>query len=195
MLNRLVGVVMLRASTFREIADDRSANGQAFLVVILVALITGAVRALYPQAAIVPGMENAPATTGHVISGALGSVVGAVIAWMFASWVLAFVAKIIFHGRTNTLEMLRVLGFTRVFEILGVVPVPVVGTVLAAAGFILSVIGTIIGIREAAEFDTGKAILTAIIAIIVYLIILFLLALAVAAVIAAIIVALAPALQ
>ena len=69
------------------------------------------------------------------------------------------VAKTFFQGKTNTGEMLRVTGFTYVFQILGVIPV-----VGGLVGAILSIIGNIIGVREAAEFDTTKAILTSIIA-------------------------------
>ena len=82
------------------------------------------------------------------------------------AWALAFVAKSFFKGQTETANMLRVTGFTSVFAIVTYVLglIPCVGAIGALIGSVLQILGNIIGIREAAGFDTTKAILTAIIA-------------------------------
>jgi hypothetical protein len=41
--------------------------------------------------------------------------------------------------------------------------IPCVGAIFALAGFVLSLIAAVIAIREAMDFDTGKAVVTAII--------------------------------
>ncbi len=56
------------------------------------------------------------------------------------------------------MEMLRLLGFTWIFRIVGIVPV--VGLPIGA---VLSFIGNTVGIREVAGLDLSRAILTSLI--------------------------------
>jgi hypothetical protein len=151
-LNRTVGVVTLRAPTFREIADDRTATGQAAFVVIVVSLIVGFVAGYLEASAGGVGIVQT------AIVGALNQLLAALIAWAFGAWLTAFVAKVIFHGRTNTLEMLRLLGFTWIFRIVGIIPV--VGLPI---GVVLSIIGNTIGIQTVAGLDSSRAILTSLV--------------------------------
>ncbi len=137
------------------------ATGQAIVIVIVVSLIVGLGRGYLGATSV--GVATVPAA----IIGGLSQLVAAVIGWAFGSWLTAFVARIIFHGRTNTLEMLRVLGYTWVYRVIGIIPV--VGVPIGA---VLSIIGNTIGIREASELDTLRAILTAVISgVIIYIII------------------------
>jgi len=112
-----------------------------------------------------PGQGTA-ASAGFSIVGIILSLISAIIGWLIGGWLTAFVATTFFQGKTNTGEMLRVLGYTRIFSILGVIPI-----IGGLVGAILGIIGNVIGIREAAEFDTTKAILTAVIVFVIVLII------------------------
>jgi len=82
-------------------------------------------------------------------------------------------------GKTDTSEMLRVTGYVEVFSLVGVLSVlglitPALLCVVGIIGFIaaiLRLIGYVIGVREAAEFSTTNAIITAVIAAVVNFII------------------------
>ena len=192
MFDRLIGVITLKAATYRQIADDTTATGQALIVLVVATLING----------FFGGLVKVDTATGAVsasvvgaILGAIGAVIFGLIAWVVAAWVLQLVAGW-FGGKTNTSEMMRVTGYVEVFSIVGVLSVlAFFGTALTCVvgivGFIaaiLALIGYVIGVREAAEFSTGKAIITAIIAAIIRFLIVAVVA---GAVIGAIAVALA----
>lgn len=172
-MDRIMGVVTLRAPTYREIADDPNATRTAGIIVAAVALLTGFVAGFVrvdpnnPQQLLPPDFLLA-------IVAAVVTVVFALIAWFISAWILAFVARW-FGGKTNTKEMLRVTGFVEIFAIVGVLSLlallsPVLLCLVSLIGFVVAIlrlIGYIIGIREAAEFSTGNAIISAIIAAIV----------------------------
>jgi hypothetical protein len=184
-MDRIMGVITLKAPTYREIAEDPNATQTAAIIVAVVALISGFVSGLIqvdpnnPQAMLPPDVARA-------VVAAIAAVIFALIGWFVSAWVLAFVAKW-FGGKTNTQEMLRVTGFVEVFGLVGVLSILalVSPTLLCIAGIIglvaaiLRLIGYIIGVREAAEFSTGNAIITAIIAAIVNFIIVVIVAAAV----------------
>ncbi len=171
MLDRITGVISLRAPTYRQIADDTTATGQAAMIVVIVKLIEGFFNGL-----VRPDLQTGAvsASIGGAIVGAIITVIIGLIGWVVAAWVLAFVAKQ-FGGKTDTNEMLRVTGYVEVFSLVAVLSVlalisPALGCIVGIIGFvaaILRLIGYIIGVREAGEFSTGNAIITAIIAAII----------------------------
>ncbi len=170
MLDRIIGVITLKADKYREIAHDEAATGQATIIVVVMALISAVVGAVLLGAvasSLPPGSQM-----GSPIGFMIRTFVNAIISWLVGSWVIAFVSATFFGGKTNTSEMLRVFGYTQVFQIFGIVPC--IGTIVA---LILSVVAAIIGIREASEFDTTKAILTGIVAFIILLVVGFILGL------------------
>ncbi len=165
-MDRIMGVLTLKAPTYRQIADDPSATTPAAIIVVVVALLQGilgavVLQSLGAQLPQTPGLVTAT----NPIAFAVRTILSAIIGWFIVSWVLAFVSKTFFGGKTNTSEMLRVFGFTQLFAIIGIIPC------LGIIGWILSIIGAIIGIREASEFDTGKAILTGIIGLVVLIVV------------------------
>lgn len=178
MLDRIMGVITLKAPVYRQIADDTTATGQAALIVVIAQLIRGFFEGLVrinPQT----GATNI-SVVGAIV-GAIVAVIIGLIAWVVAAWVLAFVAKW-FGGKTDTSEMLRVTGYVEIFSIVAILNILslggsalaiIVGLVSLIVA-ILKLIGYIIGVREAAEFSTGNAIVTAIIAAIVNFIIVVL---------------------
>ena len=152
LMDRLMGIVTFKAPVYKEVAEDKTATQISALIVIVVGVIVGVISGL------LGGRD--------FIVRVLISLVGQVVGWLVGSWLLAFIAKTFFKGDTDTGEMLRVTGHTAIFNILGVIPV------IGIIGGILQIIANVIGIREAAGFDTTKAILTAIIAgVIVFIVI------------------------
>lgn len=172
-MSRIMGVLALNVSTYREIADDPNATQPAGLIVVIAALVGGFISGFVrtdpsnPQQLLSPNIVNA-------IVAALVTVIFALLAWFVTAWILAFVARW-FGGKTNTKEMLRVTGYVEIFAFVSVLTLIafISPTLLCLVGFIglaaaiLRLIGYIVGIREAAEFSTGNAIITAIIAVIV----------------------------
>ena len=152
-MNHLMGVITFKAAEYRALAEDKSATTMAGVIVVVVALVVGLVSALLVStAAALGGMMVNP--VGLLIR----TVVGSLIGWFVCAWVTALVAGL-FGGKTDTGEMLRVLGFVNVFQLLNVIPV--LGSLV---GLVLGVIGTLLGIREAAEVDNMKALLIAVVA-------------------------------
>lgn len=164
MLDRIMGVITLKAATYREIADDKTATGQAAVIVIVMAIISAVIGAIL-LVALAPSLPAGTAAASP-LAFAIRTVVNAIISWLIGGWVIAFVSTKFFGGKTDTGEMLRVFGFAQVFQIIGVIPC--LGTIVA---LVLSLIAAVIGIREASEFDTTKAILTAVVAFVILLIV------------------------
>jgi hypothetical protein len=183
-MDRLMGIITFKAPVYREIAEDTTATGQAATIVIVVSLLTYLIQGvLTPSTGIV-----------GAIAAAIAGAIGALIQWFIGAWLLAWVSTTFFNGRTNTGEMLRVVGYTSVFTILSLIPISgslaILGGLLAFIGGILYLIGYIIGIREAAEISTAQAIGTAIIAVVIVVVVLgFLIALVVGAIATAVAIA------
>lgn len=180
---RIIGVVTFKAPIYREIADDTEATATAAIIVILVAVITGLISGLFIPAQIQAQLQQNPegqqafaelgidpgAWNPALTAIAIGIVqpITALISWAITSWLNALIATRFFQGRTDTSEMMRIFGFTSIFNIIGLIPF------LGLIGWCLSVIGNVIGIREAAEFDLGKAMLTMVVSLIITLLIAF----------------------
>lgn len=175
MLDRIMGIVTLKPTTYRQVADDQNATGQAAIIVVVMAVVAAIIGAVVLSAfsSALPAGTTGTSTLGFIVR----TIVNAILSWLIGSWVFAFVSTTFFGGKTNTGEMLRVFGFTQVFQILAIIPC--IGAILA---LILSVIGAIIGIREASEFDTTKAILTGIVGFVILLVVSFIVALVLGAV-------------
>ena len=171
MLDRIMGVITLKAPVYRQIADDKTATTQAAMVLVIATLISGFFGGL------VSFNAQTGATSVSIVGAVLGAIIGVILAligWVVSSWILQFVAKAL-GGKTDLGEMLRVTGYVEIFSVVGVLNILVLaGTALSCVvgivGFvaaILKFIGYLIGVREAAEFSTTNAIITAVIAAIV----------------------------
>jgi hypothetical protein len=186
-MDRIMGVLTLKAPVYRQIADDPNATQMAGIIIAVVSLISGFVSGLTtPITDASTGTILVPA--GNIVAAIVFGIIAVIlglIGWFISSWVLAFVSKW-FGGKTNTQEMLRVTGYVGLFRIvnilglLALVGIGGVATCLSVIVGILGIIGYVIGVREAAEFSTGNAIISAIIAGIINAIIVGLLLLAIA---------------
>src|SRR5258706_2118220 len=100
MLDRLMGVITLKAPVYRELADDTSATSQAAIVVVVVALIQGLVTGLIQ---LNPDGTYTTSLVGALIS-AVVTLLLALAAWALSAWVLSAVSGAL-GGKTNTGEM------------------------------------------------------------------------------------------
>ncbi len=146
LMQRLVGVVTLKAPIYKEIAEDPSATTPAAVITVVMALVSGLGTMLI---------------TGSGVMSLVSSILSALVGWVVSAFVAGFVAQRL-GGKTSTAEMLRVLGHNNIFQVLNLIPC--IGTI---AALILGAIAFVIAVREAAEFDTQKAVITALITFVV----------------------------
>lgn len=160
---RLIGAVTLKPEVYREIARDTNGTLQAGIIVVVVALVVGIIGYLgyYVQ---VPGAADA---TRISLSRGIVLVIQELLLWGIGGFLIAAVAKNMFQGKTDTGEMLRVFGYSRIFQILLVLGVfgGVVAALVSIAGLALSIAASVIGIRAATGFTTGRAILVGVVTI------------------------------
>ncbi|MFT3891311.1 MAG: YIP1 family protein [Anaerolineales bacterium] len=171
MFDRIMGIVTLKPATYKAVAEDESLTQEAMLIVIVVAVLTG----------LISGVTTQMITGGSFVSGLLRGVIAIIfglITWYVAAFLLATVANAM-GGKTNINEMLRVTGYVYAFQLVGVLVVLALispaliclTTPISFAALILSLIGYVIGIREAAEFSTGNAVIVALVVAVVSFII------------------------
>lgn len=153
--DRMVGAAMLRNEVYEEVEADGRANGQAALVVALVAV-----------AAAVGGVGGG---TGGIVTGILSAYIG----WLLWSGVTYLIGTKLLGGTATWSELLRTIGFAQspgVLYVIGVIPLLGWLANLVVAFWVL--IAVIVAIRQALDFSTGRAILTALIGFIPYLILM-----------------------
>jgi hypothetical protein len=150
LIERMIGAAMLDTSVYEEVEADRGATGQAAAVVAIVAVC-----------AAIGGAAGGG-------KGVIGAIVGAFLSWLIMSALTYVIGTKLFGGTADMGEMLRTLGFAQspgVIAILGIIPF--LGGLVVFAVAIWQLVTAVVAIRQALDFDTGKAIATAVIAWIV----------------------------
>ena len=157
--DRLLGALRLDARTYREVEQDTNANGQAALTIVLAALAAGIGSIL--------GRD--------LIQNALGTVLSSVLQWVVFSFVAYYVGASLFStGQTSVTpgQVLRTVGFAhapKLFLVLGIIPF--LGWIVGLVVFFWFLAAAILALREAFEFDIGRAIGTGLVALIGILIV------------------------
>ena len=157
--DRLVGALRLDARTYREVEQDTNANGQAALTIVLAALAAGIGSLL----------------SRDLVQNALGTVLSSVLQWVVFSLVAYYVGASLFSsGQTSVTpgQVLRTIGFAhapKLFLVLGIIPI--LGWIVGLVVFFWFLAAAILALREAFEFDTGRAIGTGLVALIGILIV------------------------
>lgn len=144
--DRMMGAATLDVATYEEVEADTTATGQAATVVVLAA-IASAIGAM-----------------GHGGIGIISMLIGTLLGWAVWSWITYFVGTRLFGGTATWGELARTIGFAqtpRILLVLGIVPV--IGRLVGFAVAIWVLVAGVIAIRQALDFTTGKAVLTAII--------------------------------
>jgi hypothetical protein len=146
MVDRMIGAARLDVDTYEEVESDYSATGQAAVVVTIVAI-----------ASAIGG-----AGAGGV--GILGGVLSAVVGWLLWAGIAYLIGDKLFGGTATWGELLRTIGFAQAPGVLLILAIiPVLGWIVQFVVGIWLLVAGIIAIRQALDFSTGKAILTAIV--------------------------------
>ena len=152
--NRIRGILSLNPATFRDVEEDMDATGQAALTVVLAAFASG-IGALLSR---------------DLIPNALGIGVSSILQWVVFSLVAYFVGSTIFSTpRTSVTpgQVMRTMGFAQAPKFLMIVGfVPLLGWIVALVALIWFIVASIYALREAFEFDTGRAVGTGLVALI-----------------------------
>ena len=169
LLERMMRAARLDTRFYNEIETDIGATGQAATVVAIVAVanaIGGLIGVVLGEAlARAFGVGGSMAGTGDSILGLLLSAVFFVVGWVIWSYLTYFIGTRAFQGTATPGEMLRTLGFATTPYILGSLSfIPCIGFFAWLAGAIWMIVAGVIAVREALDFDTGKAIITVLIA-------------------------------
>jgi hypothetical protein len=153
-VNRMRGAALLDIPVYEEVEADTSATVQAAIVVGIVSVCSaiGAARG---------------GTTGL-----LAGVIAGFFGWALWAGVTYIIGDKIFKGTATWGELLRTLGFAQtpgLLFALGIIPV--LGGLAILVASIWMLIASIIAIRQALDFSTGKAIGTALIGWFAYVIV------------------------
>lgn len=142
---RMVAAAKLDVTVYNEVEHDHSATGQAAGVVALVAI-----------ASAVGGL-------GGPSSGVIGGVITAVLGWLIWAGVTYLVGDKLLGGTASWGELLRTLGFAQTPGVLTVAAaLPLIGGLVRGVVVVWILFAGIIAIREALDFSTAKAVVTAV---------------------------------
>ncbi len=136
---RVKGVLVLDVKTFEEIEADRTANGQALLVVVAASVAAGL------------GAGVSLGTMG-LLRETLGALIGWVM-WAVVTWVIG--AKLLPEPQTRTDigELLRVIGYAYAPQLFAFfVFLPILGGVVSTVVAFWLLAATIVAVRQALDY-------------------------------------------
>ena len=155
MFDRVMRAVKLDKDFYNEAERDTSLDQEALLVVIIVSVASGIGSLI---SGIISGGFGAALLSALLT---IGIGIGGYYLW---AYVTLYIGTKFFEGDADLGEMKRTLGYAHAPRLLGLLSfIPCVGAIFSLAGFVLSLVAAVIAIREAMDFDTGKAVVTAII--------------------------------
>jgi hypothetical protein len=146
LVQRMLGAATLNVDTFEEVEADETATMQAAAVVAMVAV------------------ASAIGSVGDGSTSIMLAPVFQIIGWLIWAGVTYLIGDKIFGGTATWGELLRTLGFAQSPGLLLLFAfLPLVGGVIRLVVGIWMLWAGIIAIRQALDFSTGKAILTAVV--------------------------------
>jgi hypothetical protein len=143
-VQRMIGAARLDARAFEEVEADRTAMGQATVVVVLASLAGGL-------------------ALGQGVRGLVIGVVAGLIGWVIWAWLIYLIGTRWLpepDTRSDTGELLRVIGFAASPGILRVVGVvPFLATLAMAVTAVWTLVAVVVGVRQALDYrSTGRAV-------------------------------------
>lgn len=149
--DRMKDAAMLRTDLYEEVEHDRTATGQAAIVVGIV------------------GVCAAIGGAGAGIGSAFGMLLSAYIGWLLWAGVIYLVGDKMLGGTATWGELLRTTGFAQspgVLMILGIIPL--FGWIVRFGVSIWMLIAAFIGVRQALDVGSGRTLLAVVIGWIIY---------------------------
>jgi hypothetical protein len=148
--DRIKGAALLHVDTYEEVEADATATPQAAGVVALVA------------AASAIGVSRGGLTLVGI------AVITTFVGWLIWALLTYFIGDKVLGGTATWGELLRTLGFAQTPRLLLVLAhVPAVGLLVQLVVFVWTLITSVVALRQALDFGTGRAVLTGAIGLIV----------------------------
>ncbi|MBW3633437.1 MAG: hypothetical protein KY456_10475 [Chloroflexi bacterium] len=172
---RLAGVVSLKRPVYEAIQRDSEATGQSWWIVVLLGLANGIAWIVTPIVAVLPGMTDEMArdvaalaaaftfdTTERQIMALVVAILLTILSWYLSSWLLREIGNRVAGkgGRqVTTAEMRRLVawGYSPTLASF-LVPIPVVGSLLATLGALWAFVTGVMAVRTAFGVGVWKAI-------------------------------------
>ena len=152
--DRIRGILMLEPRAYQDVEQDTDATGQAVLTVVLAALAAG-IGAILSR---------------DIVPNTIGVIVSSVVQWIVFSFVAYFVGSTLFATNLTSVtpgQVLRTVGFAQAPKFLLVLGIiPLLGWIAGLVAFIWFIAAAVMALREAFEFDTGRAMATGLVALI-----------------------------
>lgn len=144
-VQRMIGAAKADAAMYTEVEHDAAATPQAAGVVAI--------------AAAASAIGGASAGAG----GMAGAVIAALVGWLLWAGLTYLIGDKLLGGTATWGELLRAVGFAQAAGVLYVLAaIPGLGDAVKVVVGIWVLVCGVVAIREALDFSTGKAVLTAI---------------------------------
>ena len=180
---RMLRAAKVESQLYEEVEADSGATGQALSVVVMASLSAGIGHGI--SGLLKGGAGGIGVFFTSLIIGAIGSLV----AWFIFSLLCFWLGTTLFKGpdtKSTLGELLRVLGFADSPALLNIfIFLPFIGPIIPFVTMIWTIIAGVVGVRQACDFTTGRAVGTVVVASIIPLIILMLIGVAVGGALAA----------
>lgn len=156
MIQRMIRAAKLDVSLYEEVEANPGLTSEAMGVVALVSILTGLGSGL--------GATGELAGFGGFLFALIVGAVVAVIAYLIWAWLAFFIGTRLFKGTADWGELRRTLGYAYTPNALAfLIFVPGVGGLIALIGSLWALVAGVVAVRQALDFDTGKAVLTVIV--------------------------------
>lgn len=145
LVDRMKGAATLDIDTYEAVEHDSTATSQAAIVVGIVAI------------------AQAIGASGQGFGGMIGGIIAALVGWLAWAGITYLIGDKLLGGTATWGELLRTIGFAQSPGVLYVLAViPLFGWIVRAVVSIWILIAGIVAIRQALDFGTGRAVLTAV---------------------------------
>ena len=168
-VNRMIRAAKLDVDLYEEVEADTTANGQAFLAVLIASLAAG----------IGVGIVGVVEEGGlWFLWGLLLGLGTAIVGWLAWSLLAYWLGTTIFKGPETSAtygELMRTIGFSNSPRVLSFfLFIPFIGSLIAFVVSVWALVAGVIAVRQALDFSTGRAIGTCVVGWIIYQLIVFL---------------------
>lgn len=143
---RMMAAARLDSTLYNEVEADTTATGQAAGVVVIVAVC------------------SALGGVGGGGTAIVGGLIASLLGWLLWAAVTYLIGDKLLGGTATWGELLRTLGFAQSAGVLYILAIiPLLGWLIRAVVMVWILVAGIVAIREALDFSTGKAVITAVI--------------------------------
>jgi hypothetical protein len=173
---RLAGIVGLKRAAYEGIRQDENATSQSWWIILLLGLSQGIALVTTPLVVEFPGVSDEMTrelealasqftfeTTDQQVLGLAASIVGLILTWYLTSWLLRVIGNRLTRGSSSPVtaaEMRRLVAWGYSPSLAWyLLPIPIVGPMLALLGWFWSLVTGIMAVRVAFGVGIGQAIL------------------------------------